>query len=126
MKRIIDIPDRTYDFIMGLNQHTFGSKYAHKDVQADIVKAVKESKPYSEPTGDLISREALKEAVKNRFDNSEYFPFHFLALIDNAPPVPLPNEQIAWEQGYEAGLSQGQAGQTADTRSEQARWRDGE
>jgi len=37
---------------------------------------------------DLISREALKEAVKNRFDNSEYFPFHFLALIDNATPVP--------------------------------------
>ena len=29
------------------------------------------------------------------------------AIIDNAPTVPLPNEQIAWEQGYEAGLAQG-------------------
>ena len=59
MELIIKIPDRTYDFIMGLNQHTFGSKYAHKDVQADIVKAVKESKHYN-PSGDCISREALK------------------------------------------------------------------
>lgn len=30
-----------------------------------------------------------------------------LTDIDNAPTVPLPNEQIAWEQGYEAGLAQG-------------------
>lgn len=30
-------------------------------------------------------------------------------LIDNASTIPLPilNEQIAWEQGYEAGLAQG-------------------
>lgn len=30
-----------------------------------------------------------------------------LYQIDNAPTVPLPNEQIAWEQGYEVGLAQG-------------------
>ena len=60
-KRIVDIPDRTYDFIMGLNQHTFGSKYAHKDVQADIVKAVKESKPYDEADRWIPVSERLPE-----------------------------------------------------------------
>lgn len=54
-----------------------------------------EATPY-EPKGDLISREALKEAVKKRFDNSEYFPFHFLALIDNAQAVDL------WQMRQEA------------------------
>ena len=62
-KRIVDIPDRTYDFIMGLNQHTFGSKYAHKDVQADIVKAVKESKPYDEADRWIPVSERLPEPL---------------------------------------------------------------
>lgn len=32
--------------------------------------------------------------------------------------TPLPNEQIAWEQGYEAGLAQGKQGRP------QGEWRD--
>lgn len=57
--------------------------------------------PYN-PSGDCISRSALKEAVKNRFDNSEYFPFHFLALIDNAPTVEITEKQ-AINKLYETG-----------------------
>ena len=89
-KRIVDIPDRTYDFIMGLNQHTFGSKYAHKDVQADIVKAVKESKPYDD-SGDLISREALKAYARTILheDNATNFSLikMFDEIIDDVPAV---------------------------------------
>ena len=57
---------------------------------------------------DLISREALKEAVKNRFDNSEYFPFHFLALIDNAPTVEqFDDTELQRTIGYADGYSKG-------------------
>lgn len=57
---------------------------------------------------DLISREALKEAVKNRFDNSEYFPFHFLALIDNAPTVEqFDDTELQRAIGYADGYSKG-------------------
>lgn len=97
MKRIVNIPDRTYDFIMGLNQYTFGSKYAYKEVQSDIVKAVKESKPYNE-SGDCVSRSALIEESQTLCEDctiktmkpelcKSCFVADFLKLIHNAPTV---------------------------------------
>lgn len=46
--------------------------------------------------GDLISREALKKAVINNFDNVQvYFPKDFIEEIDNAPTVvDLPDKLI--------------------------------
>ena len=60
-------------------------------------------------SNDLISREALKKALHNFFDGKvidepTYILRNVFCYIDNAPTVPLPNEQIAWEQGYEVGL----------------------
>ena len=53
--------------------------------------------------GDLIMFRTLMTEIANKG-----LPFEeVLLLIDNAQTVPLPNEQIAWEQGYEAGLAQG-------------------
>lgn len=59
------------------------------------------------PQVDLISREALKEKLKERYYNDGLNIVTAIELIDNAPTMPLPNEQIAWEQGFEAGLAQG-------------------
>lgn len=55
--------------------------------------------------GDLISREALKEA----FHKDIMGGLNWKSIIDNASTIPLPilNEQISWEQGFEAGLAQG-------------------
>ena len=46
--------------------------------------------------GDLISREALKQAIINNFDNLQaYFPKDFIEEIDNAPTVvDLPDKLI--------------------------------
>ena len=50
---------------------------------------------------DLISRSALL----NQIDTTDWSDVRL--LVEDAPTAPLPNEQIAWEQGYEAGLAQG-------------------
>ena len=83
---------------------------------------------------DLISREALKKEVKTKLTSGEYYPHHFIKLIDDAPTVPQvtvfaetadekavadlkaelqsvieprpQSNQIAWEQGYECGYHQ--------------------
>ena len=88
MKLIIELDEKTYKEIKTSN--------TIKEHLNKVDWSIRNGKPYK-PVVDLISREALKEAVKNRFDNSEYFPFHFLALIDNALPVD------AYEQGYADG-----------------------
>lgn len=62
------------------------------------------------PQGDLISREAVKANMKKADEQSDTFEMLvelYEQIIDNAQAIPLPNEQIAWEQGYEAGLAQG-------------------
>ena len=66
------------------------------------------------PQGDLISREALKQAVskvvaEERKEDEKWATGlrYSLKLIDNAQAISLPDEQIAWEQGYEVGLAQG-------------------
>lgn len=66
------------------------------------------------PQGDCISREALKEAIskvvtEERKEDERWAAGlrYALTLIDNAQAISLPDEQIAWEQGYEAGLAQG-------------------
>ena len=61
-------------------------------------QAIANGTPYN-PTGDLISREALKDITyinKGNFNTVE----GIREWIDNAQAIPLPNEQIAWEQGF--------------------------
>lgn len=62
-------------------------------------------------TNDLISREALIKAFEDCTGDCACCvhntnDFKYCGLIDDAQAVPLPNEQTAWEQGYEAGLAQ--------------------
>lgn len=78
-----------------------------------VIKAVER------PSGDCISRSDLKKKFDkecqndcsvcehSRFDS--FKGYYHCGLIDNAQTIPLPNEQTAWEQGYEAGLAQGKA-----------------
>ena len=72
----------------------------------------------TENKGDLISREALKKALgkaiehKIKWTLGDIYMFNsdeILNLIDNAPTVEQICNQIAWEQGYEAGLAQGKS-----------------
>lgn len=82
------------------------------DIQRSLDVAIKALG--ERPQGDLISREALKEKLQARYDNGEEdFDKGYnigleaaIDLIDNAPTVPLQNEQITWEQGYECGYHQ--------------------
>ena len=54
---------------------------------------------------DLISREALKEAIERTFDMQDlYLPVHFLDLIDNAPTVSL---QDIYQEGHYDGHLEG-------------------
>ena len=65
---------------------------------------------------DLISREALKkqlnhlEMVTNNSSLIEQAEYKMLmtciSLIDNAPTVEIPCNQIIWEQGYECGKNE--------------------
>lgn len=74
--------------------------------------AIRNGTPYN-PSEDLISREALKNcAIPCQIHNGALTDLCVpLYQIDNAPAVPLPSEQTAWEQGYEAGLAQGTKGE---------------
>lgn len=86
------------------------------DIQRSIDVAIK---ALENPTGDCISRSALKTELETYRHTRNYksdedeaqnaLLDNVLEDIDNAEAIPLPNEQIAWEQGYEAGLAQGKA-----------------
>ena len=111
--------------IANLN-HLYG--FVSPDIQRSLDVAIK---ALENPTGDLISREALKTAIEDHFDNLDaYFPSAFIKEIDNAPPVLAYTEddmngatvdgydvakrqyerpqdnQIAWKKGYECGYHQ--------------------
>lgn len=66
----------------------------------------------------LIDANALKKAIEkyrnlNCVSTSTIIGVrNVMYLIDNAQAVPLPSEQIAWEQGYKAGLAQGKQDRT--------------
>ena len=74
---------------------------------------------------DLISRKALRNEI-DTWGCNDYDKYDFLEAIDDAPTVEMPNwykvyedvkstferpqcNQIAWEQGYEAGVAQGKS-----------------
>lgn len=57
-------------------------------------------------SGDLISREALKTAIQDHFDELDaYFPSAFIKEIDNAPTIPLPD----FKEGYKQAIIDGKA-----------------
>lgn len=111
VKRVIEIEESDYE----LSCQRYGDA-RYNGYQPDYENtAIAQSVPYN-PSGDAISREALKGVIEtyrpaliynNKTDMKNRMVDYFLDEIDNAEAIPLPNEQIAWEQGYEAGLAQG-------------------
>ena len=61
----------------------------------------------------LIDADALKEALNYIYDcayidskSKEGIASDIIAIIDNAPTVEIPCNQIIWEQGYECGMNE--------------------
>ena len=107
MELIIDIPEEQYNDIVKHLTDNDGN-YAYSDF--NLREIIRNGTPYN-PSGDCISREALKEEIDKKAldlaNGGMIFVESINRIIDNAQAVPLPNEQIAWEQGYEIGLAQG-------------------
>ena len=92
MKQIIDIPDELFSIFKkhGIMAFDYFNEY-DKD---QIAIAITHGTPYN-PSGDLISREALKEQINatdfdfgDYYDNTEEIRKRVCEVIDNAPPVP--------------------------------------
>ena len=96
MKLIIDIPEKDLEFIKDLG-FIGGFRGSTKTIQSNVINAIRNGKPYEEtPSGDSISRSALKEEIEKRIehDNAEDFDKGYnialqgvVELIDNAPAV---------------------------------------
>lgn len=95
IKLIVEIEKRTYELL--------------KEKSDNIAESIiANGTPYN-PSGDAISRSDLKDKMKKAEEQADTFEMlveFYEQIIDNAQAVPLPNEQIAWEQGYETGLAQ--------------------
>ena len=91
MKRIVEIPDKVVEAIQN-----------GEDYRYDIHTAIAQSTPYN-PSGDCISREALKEHKVYSEERHEYVvPVY---IIDNAQPIDLDKQTYkdAYDQGYADG-----------------------
>ena len=91
MKRIIEIPDKVVEAIQN-----------GEDYRYDIHTAIAQSTPYN-PSGDCISRSALKEAIDK--DAEDICGIEdVIDYIDTAPTVEYPFYQEAYQSGYEECL----------------------
>ena len=96
MKRIIEIEESIYQGIINGKKadRSVEPREIVRSFQATIADAIAQSTPYN-PTGDCISREALKDITyinKGNFNTVE----GIREWIDNAPPVDL------WQMRQEA------------------------
>lgn len=128
MKLIIELKDETYKFFKEYTPILI-ARGNGKILSSEVYEAIKNGKPYNEadvwrksnellkkrltylgnPSGDAISRSAVKANMKKADEQADTFEMLvelYEQIIDNAQAISLPNEQIAWEQGYEAGLAQ--------------------
>lgn len=108
IKLVVEVDEYCRDAIIRHRNGTYGAQLPYYIISSAF-EAIANGTPYN-PSGDLISREAVKANMKKADEQSDTFEMlveFYEQIIDHAPTVPLPNEQIAWEQGYEAGLAQG-------------------
>ena len=83
MKLIIDIPEEEHEFLKDLKMVNIGRGNC-KTIQQNVINAIKFGTPITD--GDLISRNALKEALRQRqwyIDDIE----EVMKIIDNAPAI---------------------------------------
>ena len=113
MKQIIDIPDKLFSIFKKHGIMAFD--YVNEYDKDQIAIAITHGTPYNQQ-GDLISREALKEQVKNEvcevcFDSPDERQCSpncklctFKQLIDNAQTVDIKDELAgAYNEGYMCG-----------------------
>ena len=88
MKLIIDIPEWKYKSICeGIEA---SKRCGVVGIDPDIHEAIYNGKPYEELQDDLISRSALKIAIREATYGFEEIPIRadrLIALIDNSPTV---------------------------------------
>lgn len=112
MELIIKIPDEQYNDIVKHLTDNDGN-YAYSDF--NLREIIRNGTPYN-PTGDLISREALKGVIEtyrpaliydNITDMKNRMVDYFLDEIDNAPSVtPRDNYDLGYVQGLEDGRNE--------------------
>ena len=110
VKRIIEVDE---EIIAEMEKFPHRAIKIVKNRDCTIADAILNGTPYNS-SGDCISRSDLRKTICDMdFDFGDYYDHtdeiidRVCEKIDSAQAIPLPNEQIAWEQGYEAGLAQG-------------------
>ena len=92
MKLIIDISEEEYKFIKDLQFYSSGRRNG-KTIEKHVINAIKNSIPYN-PSGELISREALKDYARKVMNDKDALTIMHLELfdniIDNAPTIEFP------------------------------------
>ena len=111
IKRIIEIDEDLYESTAGKNTDQVEPRQVVRSFQATIADAIAQSKPYDD-SGDLISREALKEAIRKCEEEPDYQHdgetwqnglYMAETLIDNALTVEPKRQEGVWtfdEKGY--------------------------
>lgn len=102
MKRIIEIEEKDYDQICEVVNETESTL----GITPFAGSIIAQSKPYDD-SGDLISREALKEKLKERYYNDGLNIVTAIELIDNAPPVEPRIEYGTDGQPYKLSMTNG-------------------
>ena len=91
MKLIIDISDEEYKTLSKMSEKEKVNELSYYE------KAIANGTPYEKTQSDIISREALKKAFKNKGEGV-FKLSRVIGIIDNAPTV---------EDRYSAGYSEG-------------------
>lgn len=92
MKLIIELKDETYKFFKE-NVPILVARGNGKFLLSEMYEAIASGTPYN-PSGDLISREALKKAIfehcrsETECLNHFWYDENIIAIIDNAQAVP--------------------------------------
>ena len=111
MKLIIELDDDIAKGIRGENDCKVEPREIVRSFQATIADAIANGTPYN-PSGDCISREALKKILSEPLyrstikDYGEILKYTFVMdIIDNAPPV-----SDRYDEGYAQGYVDGSTG----------------
>ena len=100
MKLIIDIPDEDYTAVRCEALYYIGSDKLAESVTTAFQTAI----PYEEPTGDLISRDILKESIKRYASSNWLIPCNeVLRRIDNASAVDITENGYCDTCNYNGG-----------------------
>lgn len=99
MELIIKISDELFNIFKkhGIDAFNYFNEYDKDQIAIAIAHSI-----HYNPTGDCISREALKEKIDKKAldlaNGGMIFVKSINHIIDNAPPVPLPDFKAGYKQ----------------------------